>query len=319
MGTIIPSDDVDRVDVRLALSRLDLNIVTALDALLTERNVTRAAERLTLSQPALSASLARLRVHFDDPLLVRRGRVHDLTPLGERLAALTGSALNRLYAIFQATSVFDPASAVRDFVIHCSDHSATTVGRKVRTLAGRFAPGVTLRFVHQAAAAQNPPPPEELLAMADGAILPLGVLHSSPHINLLNERWVCIVSENNSRVGDELTLNDLSELPWVTNYHNPHLAIPPVRHLHLLGIRPRVDTVVEGFLALPYFVSDTDRIAFVPEGVADQMPETLGVRKMTPPFATLHHELAFWWHPALDEDPGHAWLRSVFESVGAQP
>lgn len=309
----------DTADVHRALSRLDLNLIVALDALLTTRNVTRAAERLSLSQPALSASLSRLRAHFDDPLLVRRGRTHDLSPLGERLRPMSGMALDRVYAIFQSTAGFDPAHATQEFIIHCSDYSSITVGTRVRALAAVQAPGITFRFVHQAAASLKPLPPSDLLELSDGVILPHGVLHGSPHIDLWMDTWVCIVAESNSAVGEELAVDDLGRLPWVTNYYSPSHAIPPMRHLNLLGIHPRVETVVEGFLSMPYFVAGSDRIAFVPETVADDMPRSLKVRKIMPPFPAVHHELAFWWHPAHDEDPAHAWLRSLFEQIQRTP
>src|SRR6478735_12264690 len=97
-----------------ALSRLDLNLLVSLDALLTERSVSRAAQRLHLSQPSLSASLARLRTHFGDPLLVRRGNAYDLSPLALRLVDQVSTTLESARRIFEEQADWDPATASRE-------------------------------------------------------------------------------------------------------------------------------------------------------------------------------------------------------------
>src|SRR6478736_4676253 len=102
---------------RPPLSRLDLNLLIALDALLTERSVTRAAERLRLSQPALSASLSRLRAHFNDPILARQGNTYELTPLASRLAEQTGSALDAARRVFESQAEWDPGESTREFAV----------------------------------------------------------------------------------------------------------------------------------------------------------------------------------------------------------
>src|SRR6478752_7841326 len=103
------------------LSRLDLNLLVALDALLTERSVTRAAERLHLSQPALSASLARLRNHFNDPILARRGNAYELTPLALRLSEHTTIALDAARRVFESQATWSPRDSTREFSIYGSE------------------------------------------------------------------------------------------------------------------------------------------------------------------------------------------------------
>ena len=129
------------------LSRLDLNLLVSLDALLTERSVTRAAERLRLSQPALSASLARLRNHFNDPILARQGNTYELTPLASRLAEHTGSALDAARRVFESQAEWDPSVSTREFAVYGSDYAFATIGRRVSVLAARRAPGVRFRFL----------------------------------------------------------------------------------------------------------------------------------------------------------------------------
>src|SRR3954469_8662053 len=141
-----PEDHIAVTDQPL-LSRLDLNLLVALDALLTERSVTRAAERLHLSQPALSASLASLRTHFNDPILARRGNTYELTPFALRLAEHTTTALEAARRVFESQATWTPAESTREFSLYGSDYGFTTVGRVVSELAAERAPGVRFRFM----------------------------------------------------------------------------------------------------------------------------------------------------------------------------
>lgn len=128
------------------LSRLDLNLLVSLDALIQERSVTKAAQRLGLSQPALSASLARLRIHFDDQLLARRGNTYELTPLASRLAEHVPTALDAVRKVFASEASFDPSQTTREFTVFGSDYSFATLGRTVTMLASQRAPHVRFRF-----------------------------------------------------------------------------------------------------------------------------------------------------------------------------
>ncbi|CAN5246096.1 LysR family transcriptional regulator [soil metagenome] len=296
--------------VNSSLSRLDLNLLVALDALLRERSVTVAAQSLSLSQPALSASLSRLRTHFQDPLLARRGNSYELTPLAARLAENTTAALESVRRVFASEATFDPTETVREFTIYGSDYSAVTIGRRVARLAAERAPQITFRFL------QHTPLIVEdalnVLRLADGIIIPHGFIGDLPYMDVMEDNWVCIVADDNPSVGDELTLANLHDLPWVTNYHSQTAYTPPVRQMQLLGIEPKVVAVVEGFLTLPMFIAGTNRIALLQQSIASQFSETIGIRVMTPPFEALKHVGALWWHPMHDRDPAHEWMRSLF-------
>src|SRR6188472_1920678 len=135
-----PKDHTEVTDLAM-LSRLDLNLLVSLDALLTERSVTRAAERLHLSQPALSASLARLRTHFNDPILARRGNNYELTPLALRLTEHTTTALEAARRVFESQATWSPRDSTREFSIYGSDYGFATIGSEVSRLAAEAAPG----------------------------------------------------------------------------------------------------------------------------------------------------------------------------------
>src|SRR3954464_15224205 len=128
------------------VASLDLNLLVSLDALLQERSVTRAAARMGLSQPALSASLARLRRHFGDELLTRVGNDYRLTPLAVQLRELARIALSGVERVFTAQPEFDPASSTREFTLLVSDYVVAILGDTIAALLAEEAPHTRLRL-----------------------------------------------------------------------------------------------------------------------------------------------------------------------------
>src|SRR5919202_1733449 len=139
---------VDTLRRVVTLPNLDLNLLIALDALLEQRGVTRAAQQLGLSQPALSASLARLRRHFGDELLSRTGNEYRLTPLAAQLKPRVRLALEGVERVFTAQPEFDPAESTREFSVLLSDYACAVVGNELSELLGREAPRARLRLEH---------------------------------------------------------------------------------------------------------------------------------------------------------------------------
>ena len=297
-------------DSQPPLSRLDLNLLVSLDALLTERSVTRAAERLHLSQPALSASLARLRTHFNDPILARTGNTYELTPLASRLTEHTAAALDAARRVFESSAEWDPSQSTRDFAIYGSDYSVATTGRRVAALAADRAPGVRFRFMMH-----NPQIVEDAvnrLRSADALLMPHGFLTDLPFTDLWTDRWVVLASADNEAIDQEVTLENVAQLPWVFTYQSRSAFTSATRQIQQLGIEPRVEAVVESFLLLPMFVAGTDRLALIQSSLADYARDTAGVRVLEPPFDATPIHNAMWWHPVHRRDPEHEWLRGLF-------
>jgi LysR family nod box-dependent transcriptional activator len=298
------------------LSRLDLNLLVALDALLTERSVTRAAERLHLSQPALSASLARLRTHFNDPILARRGNAYELTPLALRLTEHTTTALDAARRVFESQAIWTPHDSTREFSIYGSDYGFATIGTMVSQLAAEEAPGVRFRFM-----LHNPSIVEDAttrLRSVDGMMIPHGYLTELPYIDLWRDGWVVVASDSNDRIGDELTMELLGELPWVFTYQTRTAFTSAARQLQQLGIEPHVEAVVESFLALPHFIAGTNRLGLIQAGLARTAAQVSGIRIFEPPFDATPVVSALWWHPVHGRDPEHAWMRQIFEKAAAR-
>ncbi|CAL9280701.1 MULTISPECIES: LysR family transcriptional regulator [Streptomyces] len=296
------------------LSRLDLNLVVALRALLEERNVTRAGQRVGLSQPAMSAALSRLRRHFDDDLLARVGGHYELTALGQVLLDRTTTAYDVLERLFASQADFDPAKERREFKLVASDYAVAVFGAELARFVHEEAPGIRLRF------AQTPPTvvdaTDALLSTSDGLLMPHGVISDFPATDLYGDRWVFLVADDHPSVGDRLTRQDLARLPWVT-YQRTYDA-PAVRQLGMLGIEPRVEVSVDSFQIIPLLVAGTRRIALIQARLARLLAPLAGVRVVEPPYEAVPLREAMWWHPVHTHDAAHIWLRETAARVGGR-
>lgn len=294
----------------MPLRNVDFNLLLPLRALLEERSVSRAAERMRMSQPALSAALARLRRHFNDELLRRHGNSYELTPLGVQLLERSQSATRGMERVFSAQAEFDPSTSTREFSIFSSDYATSLIGGALATLIGEAAPHVRLRFSNvNANVIDNF---RDAVRDHDGALLPHGYLQDQSHLDLFRDRWVCMVATDNTVVGDRLTAENLSELPWVYTYGGRSEYTPAAKQMELLGIDPKVQVVAASFLVVPSLIAGSNRIALIQELSARQLLSLGGVRIIEAPFETVPLIEAFWWNAAHDHDPEHIWLRSMF-------
>jgi DNA-binding transcriptional LysR family regulator len=291
------------------LASLDLNLLVSLDALLQERSVTRAAARMGLSQPALSASLARLRRHFGDELLTRVGNEYRLTPLAVQLRELARLALSGVERVFEAQTEFDPASSHREFHLLISDYGVAVLGDTIAALLAEEAPHARLRL--SANTPSTVDRAEQILLTTDLLVLPHGFITDLSHQDLYRDEWVCVVSADNEAVGERLTVENLETLPWVVTFHGPTAATPAARQMRMRGIEPTVQVVTENFLTVPGLVAGSARIALLQRRLVDLLPLDVGLRALPPPVEVGQLVEAMWWHPVFDDDPEHAYLRDV--------
>ena len=294
------------------IASLDLNLLVSLDALLKERSVTRAARRLGLSQPALSAALGRLRRHFDDELLVRTGNSYDLTPLAAFLVSRTTIALAGVERVFTAVADLDPARCTREFTVLTSDYALFAVGSQLVEVLSEVAPQARIRFRQPALSSVMQVSAD--LRVWDALVFPHGFLGDLPHIDLFEDRWVCIVAQDNADVGEALTLEQLGAMPWVSTLHDPAAWTPASKQLDLIGVRQDVRVVTDGFLAVARLVARSDRVALLQARLAHSLPD-VGIRVVECPFDPVPLREAAWWNPVSEHDPEHQLLRSVFREV----
>jgi DNA-binding transcriptional LysR family regulator len=307
------------------LASVDLNLLLVLRELLRERNVTRAAERVGVSQPAASAALSRLRRHFGDDLLVRVNRGYVLSPLAVQLERQVEEVCAAAEQLFATGAEFNPATSLREFTLLAADYTIAVLGERLSRMIAESAPRVSLhiRLVRESLAVDMP----HIIRFVDGIIAPPVSPHAHPHLRsaeLFTDRWVCVVSAGSPLAAPGgLTLADLARLSWVVPYHReayPALSsVPPVsRQLALLGIRPRVAVRVESYQAVPHFITGTDRIALMQERLVRQVTDRLGLRVLECPGEPEPIVESLWWHEDCERDPAHAWLREAIAKLARE-
>lgn len=294
------------------LAGLDMNLVVALRALLEERNVTRAGKRIGLSQPAMSAALARLRRHFRDELLSRNGGSYELTALGAVLLDRTRTACEMLERVFASQAQFDPAREAREFTILASDYAVAVFGVRLAAVLHDRTPRVRLTFRQPPATVADDP--AALLSTVDGLLMPHGVISNLPAVELYRDTWKCVVARDNADVSDRITLQQLADLPWAAYQRTFDATV--ARQLSMLGVEPRVQVSVDNFQLLPAMVAGTRRVALVQGLLAERLPADSGIRVLECPFEAVPVREALWWHPVHTHDAGHRWLRETAALVG---
>ncbi|KDN77614.1 hypothetical protein DF19_08425 [Streptomyces olindensis] len=286
---------------------LDLNLIVVLHALLEERNVTRAGERVGLSQPGTSTALARLRRHFNDPLLERVGGQYVLTPLAQALHGQLGRTLDDLQRLLAAQPQFQPVTAERRFVVQCSDAVLEVLGPRLLAAVARVAPRVSLDFRAMS---------ETVVSDLLGTVREIDVLiaprelFSSPEVpsaELYQDRWVCVTWRGNQSVPDRLTREEAARARWVMPFKHQFGASPSDAAMAALGIDRHCAVRVENFAVVGRLVVGTDLLVLSHERLVAQHPEQelrqLALPMSLPPFT----EVA-WWHPVRQLDPGHSWF-----------
>ncbi len=298
---------------------LDLNLLVVLDALLAEENVSRVATRLNLTQPAISSSLSRLRQHFDDELLVKRGRRMLATPLADSLRDPIRQALIHFQSIADRRANFDPATAKQRFVIVASDYVAATLLADVTAQLEAVAPNVVI--VSRSLTERN------IDGFVHGdwdlMITPRAPVNSDISSRLLfRERFTCIACAKNKSVGDSITLPQyLSQSHVVVEFDQPSMLALDEKFLSDAGHRRRVGVVVPHFTLMPAFVAGTSHIATIHRRLAQKVAKTLPVRIVRPKIAFPSVDEMLCWHPHKDQEAGNVWLRDflIKSAAGLDP
>lgn len=298
----------------MKLAGIDANLLAALDALLREKSVTRAARRLGVGQPAVSHALSRLRDHFKDELLVLNGRDYVLTARAEKLAVVVAHATRALSEVFEDTPSFDAATSSYRFVVACSDlFGVLVIPELLRTLK-REAQNVEVELRAIVTTSK-----ESILA--GGVDLALGVFEDVPiGINqqpLYDDPAVCVVREDHEQVGSRLTLEIYGQLP--------HLEIGPVadaiselhidRALAAIGKRRHVTLRVPYYLLAPHILEHTDHVATLSAGGAEILCRMARLRVIEPPIELPAYRFSQIWQNAHNDDRAHTWLRERIAGI----
>ena len=295
------------------LAALDLNLLVALDALLSEAHVGRAAMRIGLSQPAASHALRRLREIMDDPLLVRVGSRMELTPRAQALRAPLAHALDQLRGLFVAES-FDPATSARRFALMMPDHVVDVVMPPLVERVGAQAPRVRL----DAAPWRGPASMTAELARAiDLVIACTGEAFAGFHRQRLFADTEAIAVRHDHPDGARLKrLEAFIAARHVAVVGRGQREDPVDAWLREKGIERRIALVVPGYLQALHIVARTDLVAFVPRRLIEMLAGPLSLAAVAPPIDPGTYE-EFMFHPTRAQvDPGSIWLRNLVIEIG---
>lgn len=302
--------------MRERLRGVDANLLLALHAVLEERSLTLAGERMTMSQPAMSGALNRLRRLLGDELLVREGRGFVLTPLAEDLRPVVAEAVEAAEALLGNQRAFDAAASTRRFTVSMSEYAMTVLAEPVTRLLAEKAPGCSLALDPLDARRDQF---EAQLMRRDLIIGPLGFDFPGRTQPVFTDRLVCVVDRRQPRVRDgALTLEDLAALPHAVA---AFAAAGPRRRplevaLENAGLADRTVLVqVTSLLAVPFAVAGTDMCAFVPSRLARRCLPVLDLVVVRTPLETVHITEAAHWHPRREQDPAVVWLRRLLHDV----
>jgi len=288
------------------LAGIDMNLVVALDALLQERNVTRAAKRLGLGQSATSHALARLRLVFDDPLLVKAGRELVLT---ERATALVGPcarAVSELGRLFAAPTPFDPRTARRTFRVVATDNLEVYVLPRLAAILAKEAPFLDLRFrPFHADWATTLRQGHFDLKLGRSSEVPAGLRAEE----LFRDRIVCVARRGHP-MGPRLSLRQYAALS--------HILVAPAGSergfmddvLAAEGLERRIAIVVPHFLPALFAVAASDFVLTVPARLLRAVP-ALRLRTTSLPSQSAEYALSQVWPERFEDDEGHQWLRQA--------
>jgi DNA-binding transcriptional LysR family regulator len=296
------------------MSRPDLNLLVTLDVLLAEGSVARAAKRLRLSPSAMSRALARLRETTGDPLLVRAGRGLVPTPRALELRERVGQLVVDAEAVLRPQEMLDLKRLVRTFTLRTSDGFVETFGPGLIAGVAREAPGVRLRFVQK-------PEKDRTSLRDDGIDLETGVVDetSGPEVRtvaLFHDRFIGVV-----RTGHLLTGAEITPSRYAASRH-VHVSRRGLDRglvddaLAPLGLEREIVAIVTGFGAALALARASDLVATVPERHTGSL--RTGMQSFALPVAVPEITVSLLWHPRLDADPAHRWLRGCVRDVCAE-
>lgn len=292
------------------LRRLDLNLLVTLDALLSERNVTRAARRLNFSQPAVSVQLAKLRDFFGDPLLLPGPRGMRPTARAESLREPLRQALEAMESAVSPATPFDPSLANRTWCVAATDYGESTIVLPVLNGLRSHAPGTRMAVVEMA--------PLRIAKQAEQGDIDLAfhTTEGSPpglrRRTLFKERYVLVGRANHPRLKRKPTLAQFCQLE--------HVMVSPDgggfsgvtdEALAKLGASRKVVLSVPHFLFVRSVLANTDLVAMLPSRLVRDMPD---LKVVEAPIEVPGYEMSMLWHERVHRDPAHQWLREFISA-----
>lgn len=289
----------------------DLNLLITLDVLLDEGNVTRAARRLNLSPSAMSRALARLRATVGDPLLVRAGRGLVPTPRALELREEVRRLAQDVVAVLRPARTIDLKQVERTFTLRTSDGFVENFGPQLMERVARDAPGIRLRFLQKSS--------KDSLALRNGIVdLETGVIaeETGPEVRtraLFHDRLIGVVRQNHPLCQGAITADRYAACHHVlVSRRGIDKGLIDIA-LDSFGLQRKIVTMVDGFAAALALTRATDLVAAVPERHTENLRRDLFSFSL--PFPAPEIKVSMLWHPRMDEDQAHRWLREQIRDI----
>ena len=301
------------------LRSIDLNLLTVFDAIMAEGNQSRAANRLGMSQPAMSNALARLRAALDDPLFVRTAQGMTPTPRGRALAEPIRQALDLVQTGLERSrrdDDFDYRSSTRPAVVVVDDYGDTVIMPRFMNWLMQTAPGVRVRI------RRDPLGAALSKKLSDGSV-DLAIRYFRQRDGelqakmLIEEEFVSMVRQDHPAIGDSMSLAQYLALPHVVFGRLGRQGIRNSivdRELRRLGLTRHIALQVPGFQSMPIIVQNTDFVCTLPRRMAQAYAHHLRLKTLKTPLDLPSLPLYMVWSKSMDRDPAHQWLRnSIYE------
>jgi LysR family transcriptional regulator, transcriptional activator for leuABCD operon len=298
------------------LRGIDLNLLTVFEVLYEERNQQRAAERLGMTQPAVSSAMSRLRDVMREDLFLPGPRGVTVTIAGDRLFSQIRPALETIREGIRGVSEFDPAKATRTFRMCAADAALGGVGELLAWIA-KDAPGVRLVIE----AMDEPAELKRRLRIGEVDFVADYARYDDEeliHDVVFQHELVAIARKGHPRINGHITKKQFVEERHVTHIekHAPGKA-PRVRD-SVAGLSYRSDVELGNPMAIPIIVFQTDLIAVTIRGVAEFFAKPFGIQVLELPFKIPPVPVYLIWHRSRDRDSGHAWLRNGMKKIIAK-
>lgn len=293
----------------------DFNLLVTLDVLLAEGSVAAAARRLRLSPSAMSRALQRLREVTGDPLLVRAGRGLVPTPRALELRTQVGAIVDGANAILRPAATLELSTLVRRFTLRTSEGFVETFGPRLIAQVAHEAPGVTLQFLGK--------PDKESAPLREGeADIETGVidLTTAPEMRalpLFEDRWVGVARAGHPVLEGRLTPERYAAAGHVQILRRGLHSAEIDDAMRTTGHERRIATIVNGFASAIALARDTDLVATVPERHTEGLRKA--IRTFPLPVGIAPFTISMLWHPRMDGDLAHRWLRASVRSTCAGP
>ena len=300
---------------KINLAGVDLNLLVLFDALMGERNVTRAASQVGLTQPAASHALNRLRTLFNDPLFVRTPKGMVPTTLAIEVAGPIRSALDQVGSVLAAERVFDPARSHRVFTIGLSDYAAFLLLPGLLERIESRAPNVRL-VVRNTSHILG-------LSMIDAGDVELIAGNFPDPPQHMSEELLCMEAFVCAGRQDHPTLSEKLDVETYVGLRHLHVSLKgePQGYLDNIirtqGLHRNIVATVGHFLIAPFLLSSTDAVATEPRRIMEPLGRLLDLKLVPPPIEIPPFKVTQIWHKRYDTDQGHRWLRKLTQEISS--